>query len=147
MTSYWIIPLSEENWFVVKEKLVYGAPEGNRRQPRTLIKPGDVVIFYVMKRGSRSLGKKFVGAFKVASEWLYEDKPLWPDEVSEGKVKYPWRVKLEPIKLGKVDLDEVASKLSFIENKSIPHAYLVGTPANMRRPIPEEDAKKIIEAL
>ncbi|RLG37262.1 MAG: EVE domain-containing protein [Candidatus Alkanophagales archaeon] len=147
MASYWIIPVSEENWRVVKEKLVYGAPEGGRRHPKELIRPGDVVVFYVMKRGSRSLGGRFVGAFKAASEWFYDDKPLWPDEVSEGRVKYPWRVRLQPVKLGEASLEELAPRLSFIGNKSIPHAYLVGTPANMRRPIPEEDAKLIIDSL
>ena len=146
MTSSWIIPVSEENWRVVKEGLVYGAPEGGRRHPRELIRPGDVVVFYVMKRGSKSLGGKFVGAFKVTSEWFYEDRPLWPDE-AEGRAKYPWRVKLEPIKLGEASLDELVPRLSFIGNKSIPHAYLVGTPANMRRPIPEEDARLIVDSL
>lgn len=72
---------------------------------------------------------------------------MWPDEVRESRVKYPWRVKLEPVKLGVADFQELVPVLSFIRNKERANAYLVGTPANLRRPIPEEDAKKIIEAL
>jgi len=148
MPNYWILAVSEENWYVVKSTGVYGAPELQRGKPvYGLVKPGDVVIFYVRKKGSTSLGGKFVGAFRVASSWFREDRPLWPDEAREGRVKYPWRVRLEPIKLGVVGFEELATKLKFVENKSRPHAYLVGTPANLKRPIPEEDAKLIIESL
>lgn len=148
MLKYWIIAVSEENWRVIKSNNVYGAPEAQGFKPVCeLVKPGDIVIFYVKKKGSKTLGGKFVGVFKVVSDWFREDKPLWPDEVREGRVKYPWRVRLEPIKLGIADLQELVPKLSFIEKKDRPGAYLVGTPANLRRPIPEEDAKLIIESI
>lgn len=148
MPKYWIIAVSEDNWEVVKRENVYGAPETSGvRSPTKLIEPEDVVIFYVKVRGSKSLGRKFVGAFRVVSEWYREDKPLWPDEIKEGKVKYPWRIKLEPVKLGIADFRELVPKLKFIERKERAQAYLVGTPANLRRPIPEEDAKVIIESL
>jgi predicted RNA-binding protein len=40
---------------VVKEAGVYGAPEATRgRHIRELVKPGDVLIFYVTKRGSEN---------------------------------------------------------------------------------------------
>ena len=75
---------------VVKETNVYGAPEATRgRHIRDLVKPGDVLIFYVTKRGSKRLGGKFVGAYRVVSEWFHEEKPLWPNEAREGRVKYP----------------------------------------------------------
>ena len=82
----------------------------------------------------------------MASGWYREEKPLWPDEVEGGKVKYPWRVKLVLIKLGIVNFKELMPKLKFIENKEGSTVYLVGTPANLRRPISEEDAKLIIES-
>jgi len=148
VVKYWIIPVSEENWYVVKSLNIYGAPEAKIGRPITqLVQPGDVLIFYVLKRGSKSLGGKFVGVFRVVSTWFREDKPLWPDEVREGVVKYPWRVRLEPVKLGTADFRELVPKLRFVEKKERANAYLVGTPANLRRPIPEEDAKTIIESL
>ena len=143
LARFWIFVVSEENWFVIKEGRVHGVPDGSKAVD--LVKPGDVAIFYVKKRDARSLGGKFVGAFRVTSSWFREDKPLWPDEVREGRVKYPWRVRLEPIKLGVADFDELVPKLSFIGNKERAYAYLVGTPANLKRPIPEEDAKLIID--
>ena len=62
-------------------------------------------------------------------------------------MKYPWRVRVEPVKFGTVSFTELIPKLSFIGNKDRTNAYLVGTPANLRRPIPEEDLKIILEAL
>ena len=140
--------VSEENWLVIKSSNVYGAPESQRFKPvYELIKPGDILIFYVKKKGSRSLGGKLVGAYKVVSEWYREDKPLWPDEVREGKVKYPWRIKLRPIKIGIAEFKELVPKLKFIEKKDRAQAYLVGTPANLRRPIPEEDVRTILNSM
>ena len=144
---YWIVCVSEENWNVVKESNIYGAPESQRfKGPKELIRPGDVLILYVKKTGSKRLGGKFVGAFKVTSTWNKEDKPLWPDEVREGKVKYPWRARLEPIKLGLADFEKLVPELTFIVKKERTTAYLVGTPANLRRPIPVKDAKRLINS-
>ena len=148
MPKYWIIAVSEDNWEVIRRENVYGAPETpGVRSPTQLIEPGDIVIFYVKMKGSKKLGGKFVGAYKVASSWYREDKPLWPDEIREGKVKYPWRIKLKPIRIGIADFKELVPRLKFIEKKDRAQAYLVGTPANLRRPIPEDDAKLIIENL
>jgi len=148
LVNYWIIPVSEENWLVIKEVNVYGAPEAARgRHVRELVKPGDVVIFYVAKKNSRRLGGKFVGAYRVASEWFREDKPRWPDEAREGRVKYPWRTRLEPVKLGLVDYSELAPRLGFVVNKKKLGAPLIGTPGNYKRPIPRQDAELIINSL
>jgi len=149
LTKCWIITVSEENWHIVKSMNIYGAPEpgGVGKPAYQLIEPGDTLIFYVGKKNSKSLGGKFVGAYRVASTWFREDRPLWPDEVREGVVKYPWRIRIEPIKIGVADFKELVPKLKFIERKERANAYLVGTPANLRRPIPEEDAGTIIDSL
>ena len=75
------------------------------------------------------------------------NKIIMADEVREGKVKCPWRIRLEPVKLGTATLRERVPELTFIENKKKPGVYLMGTPANFKRPIPKEDAKRIIEKL
>ena len=83
----WILPVSEANWEVIKKFNIYGAPE-NSAAPK-LIKIGDYLVFYVTVKGSKTLGGKFVDVYKAVSSWFREGKPLWPDEVAEGKVKYP----------------------------------------------------------
>ena len=126
MVNYWIITISEENWEVTRSLNVYGAPESRvSKSAPSLVKPGDILIFYVRRKGSRSLGGMFVGAFRVTSDWYREDKPLWPDEIREGRVKYPWRVKLEPVKLGTASFEELVPHLEFIRRKDRPNAYLV----------------------
>jgi predicted RNA-binding protein len=112
-----------------------------------LVKPGDVLVFYVAKKNSKRLGGKFVGAYRVASEWFREDKPLWPDEAREGRVKYPWRTRLEPVKLGVADYGELAPRLSFVVDKKRLGASLIRTPGNYKRPIPRGDAELIINNL
>jgi len=73
---YWIITVSEENWYIIKSSNVYGAPESQKFKPiHELIKLGDIVIFYVEKKNSKDLGGKFVGALKVVSDWFREDRP------------------------------------------------------------------------
>jgi len=141
----WIIPITEANWEVVKQFNIYGAPR-NSVAPRS-IKVGDYLVFYVVKRGSKILGGKLTGVYRVISEWFREEKPLWPDELAEGKVKYHLRIKVEPVKLGIVDFKELVDKLSFTKGRRNPQAVLVGTPANMRKPISEEDLRVILENL
>jgi len=51
------------------------------------------------------------------------------------------------VKTGLADFNELAQKLSFVKRRNSPNAYLIGTPANLKRLIPEEDAKLIIESL
>ena len=94
--NYWIIAISEDNWNVIKETNKYGAPEGSRASQ--LIKPGDVIIFYVKEKGARELGGMFVGAYEVTSQWYNEYEPLWLDEKAEYKVSYPSRINLKPHK-------------------------------------------------
>lgn len=57
LTNYWIITVSEENWQVVKANYTYGAPDTSiSKSAHNLIKPGDIIIFYVRKRTLRILG-------------------------------------------------------------------------------------------
>jgi predicted RNA-binding protein len=148
LADCWLFTVSEENWATVRTVNLFGAPDvAKGRRVYELVKPGDVLVFYVAKKGSRNLGGMIVGVYRTASAWFRDEKPLWPDEVREGRMKYPWRVRVEPVKLGTVSFTELIPKLSFIGNKDRANAYLVGTPANLRRPIPEEDLKIILEAL
>jgi len=56
-------------------------------------------------------------------------------------------VRLEPLKLGVADYNELAPRLRFVVDKKRPGAPLVGTPGNFKRPIPREDAELIIGSL
>ena len=149
--NYWIVTVTEENYKVIMEKHVYGAPTTTRKNVRQLIRPGDIVIVYVAKKGAKTLGGRLVAAYRVKTEWREEDKPLWPDEHRESKVLYPYRVDVEPIiecnGPQAPEFRELVPTLSFIKKKDRWQAYLVGTIANAGKPIPPQDAEKIIEEL
>jgi len=119
------------------------------RALRIFIRAEDIIIFYVMKSRCRdpNYATCLTGAYEVISDWFREDKPLWPDEKEVGKVLYPYRVRLGFVKDGKVKAEELVDRLSFIKNKERWQVYFRGCPANFRKPIPEEDAKLIIESL
>ena len=145
MVKYWVIPITYHNWLTCNKELIYGY--GNNLEE--LIKRDDIIIFYVMKSNCNNpdYASCFVNAYEVISDWFKEDKPLWPDEQETGKVLYPYRAKLKLIKSGKVRVEELVDRLGFIKNKERWQVYFRGCPANFRKPIPEEDAKLIIESL
>jgi len=67
----------EENCYIAKSLNIYSIPEAKIGKPITLlVQPGDVLIFYILKKGSKSLGSRFVGVFRVVSTWFREEKPL-----------------------------------------------------------------------
>jgi len=145
MVKYWIIPITYDNWLVCHNELVYGFG----KSLKDIIKAGDVIIFYVMKSRCRypDYASCFVDAYEVVTNWFREDKPLWPEEREVGKALYFYRVRLRLIKSGKVRVEELVDRLSFIKRKDAWQVYFRGCPANFRKPIPEEDAKLIIESL
>ena len=75
----WLFTITEENFEVVKSSGVFGVPEGSKA-PR-LVKPGDKLVFYVMKTGAKSLGGMIVGVFRATFSWRRENRRLWPDEI------------------------------------------------------------------
>jgi len=105
-----------------------------------LIKPNDIVIVYI--KGM----KIFAGAFRILTKWemVVRDVFMVIDEL-KGKVLY--RARVETIAVGKVEVERLIDKLSFIRKKSVWYSYFLGNVANFRRPIPEEDARLIIEEL
>jgi len=142
MARYWIIPIMYDNWLVRHDELVYGFGESLE----DLIKTGDIIIFYVMKKACKDpdYASHLVGAYEIISDWFREDKPLWLDEKEIGKILYPYRIRLKLVKDSKAKAEELIGRLSFTRNKNRWQVYFRGCPANFRRTIPERDAKLII---
>ncbi|BFH73676.1 EVE domain-containing protein [Sulfurisphaera javensis] len=142
--AYWIIPVQEDMWETILKTHVFGF---RRESPQKYIKPGDYIIFYVGKYYAKKYGGKFVGIFKVISDWYYDETVLFPNEKLVGKAVEVYRIKLEPILVGECDSKDLIRSLSFIEDKFQFSKYLRNVPANLKRPIPEEDVKKIEECI
>lgn len=141
---YWIIPVQEDTWETIVKINIYGF---RRESVKNYIKPGDYVIFYVGKYYAKKYGGKFVGIYKVVSEWYYDETPIFPHELLTGKAIDVYRIKLEPVLLGECDSKDLIRSLSFIEDKYQFSKFLRNVPANLKRPIPEQDVKKIEECI
>ncbi|BCU68384.1 EVE domain-containing protein [Sulfolobales archaeon HS-7] len=141
--KYWLIPIQEDDWNIIKTEKVYGY----KKELSDLIKKGDRLIIYVSKYYAKRYGGKIVGILEIVSDWFIGDKPIFTEERVVNKVTLPFRAKVEVLVDGVCDLKMILDNLIFIEDKYQLAKYLRNAPANLKRPIPEVDANKIAECL
>ena len=82
----WILTGNEENWeTALNSGNVWGVREGGLVSRWEKLLKGDLLLFY-----AKSPVKGLIGVGKLESKFK-QDRPLWPDEVRENKVIYPYR--------------------------------------------------------
>lgn len=81
----WILTGNEENWEVAVRDKIWGVREGNLKKQWDKLEKGDLLLFY-----AKSPIGGLIGLGLVESKFK-QDKPLWPDEVRENKIIYPYR--------------------------------------------------------
>lgn len=82
--KFWVLSGSLENWYRGISDSIWGCREGLKTKWDKL-EAGDVLIFYVNRPISGVIGTGIVTSkFKGNS-------PLWPDEVRDNKIIYPYR--------------------------------------------------------
>jgi predicted RNA-binding protein len=104
---------------------------------------GDKVIFYV----TRTQPPAFMGVYEISKEWRKANEPVWSDEKEAGEIIYTFRTDIKQVKIGTAHVKEIVKNLEFIINKRNYQVYLIGSPGNMKRPIPEKDLHTIMGAL
>lgn len=109
MVNYWLCVTNEENWRIVKEKLIWGVPE-RRKAVVEQVKPGDLLVFYVRP-------KRIGGIFKAVSESFKDEERIFTP--IKGEERFPYRVRLESVNVPKepIDFKELIPKLSFTKDK------------------------------
>ncbi len=121
MPNYYVAVTNDENWPVVRDKRVWGLPEGRENLIRRL-KEGDYLFIYLMssRRGDTLLPPRLAGLFQVASEPYRDTK-----RVFKGRI-YPNRVKLKEVLVPEepVEFKPLVPKLEFIRNKQFWAAHL-----------------------
>jgi predicted RNA-binding protein len=86
MANPWILTGNEENWeTALNSGNVWGVREGNLVRYWKKLSKGDLLLFYV-----KSPVTGIIGAGLLESKFK-QDKPLWPDEVREKRIIYPYR--------------------------------------------------------
>lgn len=109
--KYWLCVTNEENWPIIKEKLVWGVPE-KRKNLIARVKPGDILVIYVKP-------KRIGGIFRAASE-PYESHELifkWGEHGKEES--FPNRIKIDPVTIPQspIDISMIIPKLTFARGK------------------------------
>ena len=141
--TYWLASIAEHNWNVIRETKIYATGKNMKHKMRK----GDHIIIYIPQKASKKFGGCIVGILKLLTD-IYKDKePLFPLEKEHGKVLYPFRAKVEIISEGKISVKDVVHSLSFVQNKKKYMLYFRGNPANLCRPLPENDVSLIINKL
>ena len=153
MVNYWLVLMSEENyWYTVKNG-IYGirrACSERFKDFKAKVRPGDRLIVYVLK-GKRcgDLCGSFVAILEVVSEWRESNKPTWPDEIKKNEILYPWIINVKVIINGKVTLDEIKDELSRITNRKVDNIRGIRALSMCfsRKPLPKGVGELIEEKL
>lgn len=140
MPNYYIAVTDDDNWPVVRDKRVWGLPEGREKLIKRL-KRGDYLFIYLIssRKGGVTLPPRLAGLFQVASE-PYQDS----ERIFRGRL-YPNRVKLEPLIVPEepVEFKPLVPKLTSIRNKKFWAARFRSGLAE----VPEEDFELMKRAL
>jgi predicted RNA-binding protein len=88
--KYWVLSGTAENWVTALEGNIWGVREGNLKRLWEKISNGDILFFYCLSPISGVIG------FGKCQAKFKQDKPLWPDEIREDRVIYPYRWQFEP---------------------------------------------------
>jgi predicted RNA-binding protein len=83
--SYWALSGTLENWMVALEKGVWGVSE-RARGLWAKVQPGDIVVFYATGAG--------VIGYGIVEGKFESGEPLWQKEREEGRVIWPYRLKI-----------------------------------------------------
>lgn len=81
----WILTGNEENWEIAVRDKVWGVREGRLKNYWNKLEKGDLLLFY-----AKAPVKGLIGLGVVESKFK-QDRPLWPDEIREKRVIYPYR--------------------------------------------------------
>lgn len=87
---YWALSGNIENWETALQDNIWGVREGRLKNLWENISNGDILFFYCLSPVGGIIG------FGKCQAKFKQDKPLWPDEIRENKVIYPYRWQFLP---------------------------------------------------
>lgn len=134
----WVFSATPENFRIAFEKSVWAVDSQRKKDS---ISNGDRIAFYVKGTG------EFRGAVEVVGQWYRAVKPTWHEELEDNQVYWQWQVQTRWLATGRLGAKSVSNQLSFVTNKSTWYVYLMGAPANFKRPIPEADFTTIVSQM
>lgn len=88
--TMWLCLVKSKSWDIMRKNQVYGLPIGRKNELED-IKVGDLLAIYIIHPL-----RKIIGICKVTSQPYVGYESIW-GENSRSNVKYPYRIKVEPI--------------------------------------------------
>jgi len=88
--KHWVLSGNIENWETALEGNIWGVREGRLKSLWDNMSNEDVLFFYCLSPVGGVIG------FGKCQAKFKQDKPLWPDEVRENKIIYPYRWQFLP---------------------------------------------------
>jgi len=109
--SYWLAIGPPDNWEIGIKKKIWGVTPRHSKA-WGLVEQGDTVFFYAMTPVKGLIGYGTVAKTKV------DEKPFWPQEISEKQSYWPFRIsfherKQSRVRSGKQPGSQLAVKASF----------------------------------
>ena len=143
--AIWIASGNRENWEVVKKHNIWGVPKRSKGL-HSRVKVGDTILIYARSEthAKEVFPSVIMGEYKVTE--LYEDTtPLFTAPVQMGNEVFPYRFRLNPVKLFKepVELKPLIPGLGFVTNKTMWSGHF----RTAMREIPEEDYLVILNKI
>lgn len=111
MVNYWMCITNEENWKVIKEQKIWGVPEKRGRRLIEGVRPGDLLVIYVMP-------KRIGGIFRAISEPFESREKIFNWAEFGREEIFPYRVRLEPVNVPETPrpFEKLLGKLSFTKD-------------------------------
>ncbi|MCC6018877.1 MAG: EVE domain-containing protein [Candidatus Verstraetearchaeota archaeon] len=132
MPKFWIASGPPEYWKVAFEiGKIWGVTNGKFTQWKKL-SSGDYILFYANKPVSGVIG------YGVVRTKFRQDKPLWPREIEERRVIWPYRFEFDV---------EYCLPQDEWEKRRVTSNYIAGARIGGLKQIREEEARKIISEL
>lgn len=139
--SYHILLAEEENFEICRAKGIYGHKSDSKKEKESeiiscifAIKPGDLIFFYVKKRG-------IYGLWEVTSQPFYDKKKIWKSDI------YPFRFCFKPA-LRKFTNPVALSDILDLRDKGKIWSFNLGSPIKKNQyTITTEEGKEIIRLL
>jgi predicted RNA-binding protein len=132
MSRWWVASGPPEYWKVAFEMgRIWGVIDKKYSQWKKL-SSGDYILFYATKPVSGVIG------YGVVRTKFRQDKPLWPREVEEGRVIWPYRFEFDV---------EYCLPQSEWEKRKVTSKYIAYAAIGGFQQIKEEEARKIISEL
>lgn len=134
MPNWWLAVGSPEHWQIA---FAFGKIWGLRPSDKMIaqwqkLSKGDHVLFYATKPVSGIIG------YGVIRTKFKQDKPLWPQEVKEGKVIWPYRFEF--------DVEYCLPQDKWITHKVFSN-YIKAAARGGFQTVKEEEAKEIVQKL